>query len=169
MKIAILCAATNSNYFNISIPGLELDIYDVNKCAYSFKFDCPVIAHPPCAQWSRLRNFSHYKPFEKYLAPFCKYAVDKCGGIMEHPSGSYYMRNFVPRLSTYSINQSWFGYPGQKKTLLYFNRYKPIQHPLSFNLPPVNNISSLSSNLRSLTSVSFNTWLINCILTAHTN
>jgi hypothetical protein len=163
IKIAILCACKGSNYFAINIPGVQLDIYDQSKDAFSFKLDCPVIAHPPCAQWSRLRKFSKPDQKEKSLAAWCKYAVDKCGGILEHPSGSLFMNSFCDKKKTISVDQHWWHFPGRKKTLLYFNHYKPQTHPLNFNQYKYSDITSLHSSARSITTIEFNKWLISCI------
>lgn len=159
MRIAVLGVAVGSNWFSISIPGVELDLFTAERDMLDFDFGCPVIAHPPCAQWSRLRAFSKPDSDTKALAFWCKLAVDRCGGILEHPHGSLFMRQHVGYSKCSSVNQSWFGFPGRKPTLLYCNKVRLLSHPLSFDVPPVRNISDLSSSLRSLCSVEFNTWL----------
>jgi len=82
--ISILCAANKSNYYKIP----NLDIWNKERNAYNFTSSQPVICHPPCAQWSRMRSFSKDCPVEKALAEFCYLQVIKNGGILEHPAGS---------------------------------------------------------------------------------
>ena len=80
----MLCAAPQSYYW--SIPGLQ--IYDRQRDARSFQGSQPVIAHAPCAQWSKLKAFAAVDPGEKDLAWFCFKKWVANGGIFEHPEGS---------------------------------------------------------------------------------
>lgn len=82
--ISILCVAARSNYF--SIP--DLDLWPEKRDAYLFTSSDKVIAHPPCAQWSRLRRFSKEDARSKELAVFCFDKVNSNGGVFEHPMGS---------------------------------------------------------------------------------
>lgn len=62
--IAILFARSDSIYK--TIPGV--DVYDKERNALSFTGGCPVVAHPPCRGWGRLRKFSNPEPGELDLA-----------------------------------------------------------------------------------------------------
>lgn len=162
MKIAVLGVCEKSNYYKVNSPGCELIFYDKAKDMRTFDFSCPVIAHPPCAQWSRVRNFAHDNPEEKKLAHFCLYAVRLCGGILEHPHGSEFMRDVVGYENCISVNQHWWKFPCQKKTLLYFNRCRPLSFPLNFNAV-TKTTYDLDHYSRSKTTLEFNTWLVDCI------
>jgi hypothetical protein len=69
------------------IPGC--DVYDQVRDARTFGLDCPVVAHPPCAQWSRwLYRLSKPRQSEKDLGPWAVEVVRRCGGVLEHPAYS---------------------------------------------------------------------------------
>ena len=163
-KIAILCAAQNSNYFKLT-DKYNLEIYtQVDDCR-NFKFDCPVITHAPCAQWSRLHHFAKPNPTEKELAWFCLAAVTKCGGIFEHPSGSHFFRAaHIEKSKIYSVNLSWFGYAAMKRTYLHYNRVSLASHPLSFDAITKKVSQNFNQRTRSLTPIAFNEWLIQSVL-----
>lgn len=126
--ISVLCINPISVYH--SIPNL--DLWDEQRNAYRFTGSNPVITHAPCAQWSRMKAFSNPDPEQKQLAHFCCDQVERNGGIFEHPQGSSFFkeRGIKP---TISIDQFWFGFPARKRTWLYFQKCKPIAHPLRFD------------------------------------
>jgi len=157
MKIAVLCANVNSVYK--SFPDLE--VYDKNRNAYTFPGGSPIIAHPPCQQWSRLKHFAKGDQAEKDLAFFCLEMVNKYGGILEHPIGSHFFKA-AGITKTYSINQSWFGFPAKKTTLLYFSQCAPAAHPLNFNAIE-KRVQDLHSSKRSDTTIQFAEWLIKSV------
>ncbi len=77
------------------IPGL--DLWDAKRDARLYAGPGPVVAHPPCQLWGRFAkiNFArwggeHNRPgndggcFASALA-----SVRRCGGVLEHPAGSY--------------------------------------------------------------------------------
>ncbi len=163
MRIAILCADKLSEYYNVKVQGVTLDIYTQERDMLNFNFDAPVIAHPPCAQWSRLRTFAKHDSEVKALAFLCKLAVDKCGGIVEHPHGSLFMRKHIGYGKCISVNQHWFGFRAKKSTLLYCNKVTLLSHPLSFDLPTCNNISHANKCVRSRSTLEFNTWLVESV------
>lgn len=166
-KIAILCADEKSNYFKLA-NRYNLDIYTLSRSATNFDYSCPVIAHPPCAQWSRLHAFATPNQREKELAWFCLEAVNRCGGIFEHPSGSHFFKTASIK-PTISVDQHWFGYPARKRTYLYFSDCSPIQHPLSLDAPTKNSVTNISRSMRSRCSVAFCVWLIECTLLVYLN
>lgn len=122
--IAVLCARRDSVYKSFS--GVE--VYDADRDAFTFTDRCPVIAHPPCAQWGRLRCFANDRPEEKKLGPFCVEMVRKNGGILEHPIGSLLWEHCeLPRYGqvdefggwTQPVSQYWWGHRALKATWLY--------------------------------------------------
>lgn len=161
-KIAILCAAQDSTYFEIDSPFYELDIYTVERPLKLFYDSCPVICHPPCAQWSSLRAMSNYNESELNLVYDCFRWVRKNGGIIEHPNGSKFMREFIGYDNCQRVNQSWFGFPATKETLLYTNRVKLSPVPLS-PIIPTGKVCAMYAPLRSRSTVEFNKWLCDSV------
>lgn len=157
-EIAVLCTQVKSIYKTIP----RLNCYDEKRDAYTFTACTPVITHAPCQQWSQLRNFAHENKKEKELAYFCFEKVQKNGGIFEHPSGTSFFKHIGVNKNIISVNQSWWGYPCRKKTLLYFQACSPLSYPLSFDAP-TRIFNELSPLHRSRTSLSFALWLIDCI------
>lgn len=155
IKTTILCALEKSIYK--TIPGL--DVWDKNRDAYLYTGQNIIIAHPPCQQWSRLKSFAKEDKKERDLAMFCLEKVRSNGGILEHPAGSSFFA-YAGIKPTISINQSWFGFPAQKNTYLYFYDCAPLQLPLSFNAIE-KKVTQLSQVKRSFTTIEFATWLIN--------
>lgn len=160
LQVAILCAAKKSNYFHIP----DLDIYDESRDAFTYTGGVPVIAHPPCAQWSRMKAFANYNKRHLELAAFCIDAVRSNGGILEHPAGSSIFRHFgLSTAHIISVSQSWWGFPAQKRTYLYFHECKPcVPHPLSFDCI-TGNVSKMNASKRSLMPLSFCQWLCDCV------
>lgn len=94
--ISVLCAMENSFYYSIS----GLDVWNKDRDAYFFTGTNPVIVHPPCQQWSRMKAFARPDPEEKELAFFCLQKVLKNGGVFEHPKlkGSRWVKSGNPAL-----------------------------------------------------------------------
>ena len=124
---------------------MGLDCWDIERDARLFPGGMPVIAHPPCRAWGRLRAFAKPRPDEKELAIFAIEQIRKNGGVLEHPQGSLLWPEILPLPGrtdqfggfTISINQSWFGHRAEKKTFLYIcgiskKQMPPV--PISFDL-----------------------------------
>lgn len=175
-EAAVLCAAHNSNYYNYNI----FDIYDCERNAFAYTGGLPVIAHPPCRLFSRLRAFSTAPPREKLLAYFCLEKVRRYGGVLEHPrsstlwhNGNFDLSGNVDSFGGFlrAINLSDFGFPAQKKTLLYFCGISPGElppFPLSMS-PPTAIIGSsgrlpeLPRSARSMTPPAMIDYFLQCI------
>lgn len=158
IEISVLCVMQKSNYY--LIPGL--DLWDIDRDAYNFTGTNPVIVHPPCAQWSKMKWYAKDDPRQKELAFFCLEKVKQNGGILEHPAGSSFFKTAGIK-PTISVNQSWFGFRGRKTTWLYFHGYKPIAHPITFDPPAVKNVKKMGKDERSKMPIDFCLWLVNCI------
>src|ERR1700748_1775397 len=65
--------------------GLGCDSYDIDRNALTFRGGCPVVAHPPCRAWSRLRHFARPRQGEKELAIWAISQVRKWGGGIGTP------------------------------------------------------------------------------------
>jgi len=161
-KIAILCAARDSSYFDIPSDIYELDIYTIQRPLKYFSDSIPVIAHPPCAQWSRLHKSANYNAAEKQLAFDCFHLVRKNGGILEHPHGSHFMREVIGYDNCQQVNQSWFGFKARKSTLLYMNKVKLLGAQLSSELPSTT-VTEMLSDERARSTIQFNKWLCDSV------
>jgi len=82
--VAVLYARKNSVYK--TIPGT--DVYDIVRDARTWPGGTPVVAHPPCRAWGRLRLFANPREDERELAVSAVSQVQTYGGVLEHPSGS---------------------------------------------------------------------------------
>ena len=141
MKIPVLFTAHNSLYNDIDI----FDCYDEKRNALSFNDRVPLIAHPPCRKFSKLRGLSTAPLSEKKLAFFALAKVRQFGGILEHPrsstlwlNGNFKLDGSVDDYGGFlrSVNLSWFGFPAEKKTMLYFVGIDPAllpAFPMCFN------------------------------------
>jgi hypothetical protein len=122
--VAVLFARSDSVYKSFH----QCDVFDQVRDARSFKFDLPVIAHPPCRGWGRVRGLSNHTQDELELGVFAVGAVRACGGVLEHPAGSkLWERMHLPspgyfdRLGGFTlpiVQQAW-GHRAEKKTWLY--------------------------------------------------
>lgn len=67
-----------------SMPDVEC--WDEQRDARLYAGPHPVVAHPPCGPWSRLRFFCRHQP--KDCAPIAVEQVRRWGGVLEHPQCS---------------------------------------------------------------------------------
>ena len=140
VSFAVLYARKNSIYKTLE----GADVYDVERDARTFNYDLPLIAHPPCRLFGRLKQFSKAPIEEKQLAYHAVDAIQKCGGVLEHPAWStlWTEKNLpLPGVKdefggfTLPILQSWFGHKCAKATWLYIVGINPTDLPsLSFKL-----------------------------------
>jgi len=150
---------------------LGLDCWDLERNAKLFKGSNPVICHPPCGQWGRLRGLASVDPEQKELAFFAIEKIRKNGGVLEHPESSQlFLGDILPVPGQYDkfggfsmkINQSYFGHPARKRTYLYFygiERFELLPCPISFDLV-YGNVANMSKKLREHTPVNLAKWLI---------
>jgi len=82
--VAVLFARADSVYKQL--PGT--DVYDMERDARIYDGPHPVVAHPPCRAWGRLRSFANPRPDERNLARLAVAMVREFGGVLEHPAGS---------------------------------------------------------------------------------
>lgn len=82
--IPVLFAMPDSVYK--SMPAA--DVYDEARDARTYPGGRPIVAHPPCRAWSRLRMQSKHPPTEPALALWAVEQVRTFGGVLEHPAAS---------------------------------------------------------------------------------
>lgn len=124
-EVAALFVRRDSIYK--TMPGV--DAWDADRDARLWPGGCPVVAHPPCAQWGRLRYFAADKPDEKALGPLAVGLVRAWGGVLEHPwLSTLWPAMGLPKQGepadeyggfTLDVDQFWWQHRAQKRTLLY--------------------------------------------------
>ncbi len=68
-------------------PRMEwVDCWDAERDATNYAGPFPVVAHPPCGPWSKLRHL--YRGDEHALGLVAFQQVRKWGGVLEQPEGS---------------------------------------------------------------------------------
>lgn len=139
--VAVLFARKDSIYKTMS----NTDVFDIDRDARNFSGSIPVVAHPPCRAWGKLKHFAKPRPDEKQLAIFAVQKVRENGGVLEHPAYSaLWKAAALPRPGAgkddwggYSIDidQCWFGHKARKRTWLYIVGIdiKELNVPLSFD------------------------------------
>ncbi len=132
--IPVLFVHNRSNYKKLG----TFDCYDEKRNALTYTGSSPVIAHPPCRTFSRLRAFTTAPVEEKKLAYWAVDLVRKQGGIIEHPYDSQLWKDIdAPKPGTYDkyggftlvFDQYDFGYYTRKRTRLYIVGCKAAQLP----------------------------------------
>lgn len=142
--IAALFVRSDSIYK--TMPGV--DAWDMARDARQYRGASPVVAHPPCRAWGRLRGLAKPRQDEKALALFAVEQVRKCGGVLEHPeASSLWQAAGLPAPGcgrdefggwTLAVAQQWFGHRALKKTWLYIVGVEPRSIPafsISLDLP----------------------------------
>lgn len=177
-NVAVLFARSDSVYKTI----LGCDVYDVDRNALTFNGGLPVVGHPPCRAWGKLRHFAKPVEGEKELAFFCVDQIRQNGGVLEHPKHSKLWEAYglpdgqeVDEFGGFSLNvdQFWFGHKARKETKLYIcgvNRKDLPQMPFAIGEPeyvcsmskakhrPVK--KEISKAEREHTPIEFASWLI---------
>lgn len=122
--VTVLFARSDSVYK--SLPGC--DVWDAERDARRWPGGSPVVAHPPCRAWGRLRALANPRADEKQLAIFAVSQVRKFGGVLEHPARStLWPAADLPAPGqwdefggwTLPVFQSSFGHRAEKPTYLY--------------------------------------------------
>lgn len=134
MTVAVLFARADSYYKTLP----DCDVWDMERDARRWPGGCPVVAHPPCRAWGKLRALAKPRPDEKALALWAVEQVRKFGGVLEHPSASQLWPTAgLPEPGrrdafggwTLPIHQHWFGHKAEKKTRLYICGVNPQDIP----------------------------------------
>lgn len=133
--VAVLFARADSNYK--AMP--ECDVFDIDRDARTFAGGMPVVAHPPCRAWGRMRQFAQPREDEKELARFAVALIRLEGGVLEHPAeSSLWADQLLPfpgrapdRFGgwTMAFDQFHFGHRAEKSTWLYIVGCHPDDLP----------------------------------------
>lgn len=101
--------------------------YDEARDARTYAGPWPVVAHPPCGPWGRLKHLCTKQP--AWCGPHAVATVRRWGGVLEHPAGSTLWRACsLPRPgelpdahggSSYAVRQVSWGHGCIKPTWLY--------------------------------------------------
>lgn len=152
--IAVLFARRDSFYKSIPF----CDVWDIDRDATKWPGGSPVIAHPPCRAWGKLKHFAKPRPGEKELALWAVEQVRRYGGVLEHPAGSsLWPVAGLPRPGekdehggwTLPIDQDWWGHRAEKRTKLYIVGCAPIDVPaIPFRLEEPTHVVSPSRRMR---------------------
>jgi hypothetical protein len=113
----------------------HVQVYDQVRDARTFPCNTPVVAHPPCRLWGRLRTFAKHHPGERTLAIHAVAQILRCGGVLEHPAHSSLWSELAlprpgdmsqaPTLWSLDVLQSWWGHRAPKRTWLLFAHIAP--------------------------------------------
>lgn len=123
IEVSVLFARADSCYFELSF-----DVWDEARDARNYAGPWPVVAHPPCRGWGRLRHLAKPRHDEKALALFAVDTIRKYGGVLEHPhASSLWKAKGLPKVGhvdeyggfTILVDQGWWGHPAPKPTWLY--------------------------------------------------
>lgn len=112
-------------------PRMEgVDCWDEARDARLYTGPYPVVAHPPCGPWGRLRHLCRVQVAD--LAPRAIEQVRAFGGVLEHPAHSRLWRHArLPEPGelpdehggyTLAVNQVDWGHVARKPTWLYLVR-----------------------------------------------
>lgn len=119
--------------------SLGLDCYDAERNALTYTGNNPVVAHPPCQLWGKMANVNYARWGGEHNRPgndggcfrFALDAVNRCGGVLEHPADSYAWEAHgllvPPPGGWYRSGEGWvcevwqsaYGFRANKRTWLY--------------------------------------------------
>jgi len=132
---AVLCVCRSSPYWD-----LACEPWDEERDAMKFAGPGPVVAHPPCRRFGKLRQFVvSVDDRELVLASHCVAAIRRWGGVLEHPAFSLlWQKERLPLPAggrdafggwTLMVSQRWFGHRADKPTWLYLVGVEPHEVP----------------------------------------
>lgn len=139
--VAALFVRADSTYK--TMPGV--DPWDEQRDARRWPGGTPLVAHPPCRLWAKLRQFAKSSDplAERALAVQAVQAVQEFGGVLEHPAEStLWLHCGLPLPGrapdrfggwTAEIRQCDWGHKAEKRTWLYIVGVHPDDLP---PLPP---------------------------------
>jgi len=133
-RVAVLFAREDSVYKKLP----QCEVYDMARDARTYDGPHPVVAHPPCRAWGRLRHMASPRPDERNLARLAVALVREFGGVLEHPAAStLWPAQRLPEPGqrdgfggwTLPITQHAWGHRAEKATRLYIVGCEPRDIP----------------------------------------
>lgn len=150
--------------------GLALECFDEHRDARTYEGLLPVVAHPPCRAWGRLRHFAKPRHDERDMALHAVDLVRRLGGVLEHPQNSLLWP--VAGLPgpghrdawggwTLVANQSAWGHEAPKPSRFYIVGCEPVSLPaLPIRLgEPAGRIENMCRQKRERTPPELARWL----------
>lgn len=141
-------------------PLFAAEWYDEKRDARTYRGPHPVVSHPPCERWGKLRQFATKDTRD--LAILAVEQVRTFGGVLEHPAGSLlwqecglpppdqmFSDEFGGR--TYEIAQGDYGHQAPKLTWLYAVRLGPCPFKLPSGRDPGGRVERLGKFARKAT------------------
>lgn len=165
---SVLFARSDSNYKQLS----GVDVWDIERNAFMYIGPGPVVCHPPCRAWGRLKGFAKPRPGEKECALFSVDTVRRFGGVLEHPAHSTLWKFAdLPAPGrgkdfyggwTLPVLQFWWGHRALKSTWLYIVGCNPSRIPvIPFRLDLIpSDIEHMGKAERERTTPDFCAWLL---------
>lgn len=130
-RVAVLYCEARGTYSRLS----GIDLWHARRDARGYAGPDPVVAHPPCGPWGRLKRFCHKQ--DASLAPLAVAQVRRWGGVLEHPAWSTLWDHCrLPRPGelpdehggwTLEVRQVDFGHVAAKPTWLYIVGLTPSE------------------------------------------
>lgn len=124
--VAILYCDERGPYPKLS----GVDCWGITRDARLYDGPWPVVAHPPCAHYSKLRHLAETDDAD--CAIRAAEQVRRFGGVLEHPAGSHLFDRMTPGYLpwpgdlpdpwggvTIEVQQCEFGHVARKRTWLY--------------------------------------------------
>lgn len=136
-QVAVLFARADSHYKALT----GADVWDESRDARKWEGGAPVVAHPPCRLWGKLRQFAKAKnpAAERQLAIDAVKRVQAWGGVLEHPAESTLWAHCGLPLPgrapdsfggwTAEVRQCDWGHKAEKRTWLYIVGCHPDELP----------------------------------------
>ncbi|MBN2684387.1 MAG: hypothetical protein JXR40_03840 [Pontiellaceae bacterium] len=154
---------------------VSVDLWDEERDAFIFLGGKPVVAHPPCRLWAKLKAMPNLteeeRQREKRLGRHCVRMVLENGGVLEHPAGSELFDDMGLPSGGYAnkhgftleFPQRIFGHSMMKPTWFFFagiayEQVLPIRPALHFS--PLKQIHHLSAAQREATPPALAKWLL---------
>jgi hypothetical protein len=171
MTVAALYIDPRGPYPKLLGPEL---CWDEQRDARNYVGGLPVVAHPPCGPWGRLRRFCTRQQAD--LGPIAVEQVRANGGVLEHPADSRLWAHCgMPKPGefpdawggrTVVVDQVDWGHPARKRTWLYLvgvhvlGPRRAARQPTHVVASSLRRLPEMLKRERHITPPAFAEWLI---------